>query len=100
MVPSASSSEHVWTTRGSLPLTTMWGRIVAMVVNAGLLNEIAKMIVDGAVHDPVSRLPIVHFCVGKVKPVIDSVYKFDDVYSAYDKLMTRHARGKVVIEVA
>ena len=43
---------------------------------------------------------VVQFCTGKVKPAIDSVYKFDDVYSAYDKLMTGHARGKVVIEVA
>jgi len=57
--------------------------MITKVVNVGLLTEIAQMIVDG-----------------KVKPVIDSVYKFDDVYSAYDKLMTERARGKVVIEVA
>ena len=39
-------------------------------------------------------------CEGKVKPVIDSVYKFDDVLSAYDKILTGHARGKVVVEIA
>ena len=27
------------------------------------------------------------FRVGEVKPVIDSVYKFDDVLSAYDKVI-------------
>lgn len=37
---------------------------------------------------------------GKVKPVIDSVHKFDDVLSAYDRILTGHARGKVVVEVA
>ncbi|KAF9647155.1 NAD(P)-binding protein [Thelephora ganbajun] len=48
-----------------------------------LLDEIAKAITDG-----------------KVKPVIDSVYKFEDVLSAYDKILTGHARGKVVVEVS
>ena len=41
-----------------------------------------------------------HFCTGNVRPFIDSVYKFDDVLSAYDKILTGHARGKVVVEVA
>ncbi|KAG8891354.1 hypothetical protein FRB99_003652, partial [Tulasnella sp. 403] len=36
---------------------------------------------------------------GKVKPVIDSVYKFSDVYSAYDRIMSGRAAGKVVVEV-
>jgi len=74
--------------------------MVAKVVTVELLTEIAKMIVDGTIpFVPVSHLFIAYPCAGKVKPVIDSVYKFDDVYSAYDKLMTEHARGKVVIEV-
>jgi len=76
------------------------GRIVSMVVSTELLNKITKMIVDGTVLGFFSRAPAIYLCTGKVKPVIDSVHKFDDVYSAYDKLMTRHARGKVVIEVA
>jgi len=71
-----------------------------MTTNVELLNKIAKMIVEGNVFGFVSRSFVVHTRVGKVKPVIDSVYKFDDVYSAYDKIMTGHARGKVVIEVA
>ena len=71
-----------------------------MVASMELLNKIAKMIVDGTILSSVSRSFVTHLYTGKVKPVIDSVYKFDDVYSAYDKLMTGHARGKVVIEVA
>jgi len=74
--------------------------MVAKVVNAELLTEIAQMIVDGTISLVLSPHSfVVHSRTGKVKPVIDSVYKFDDVYSAYDKLMTEHARGKVVIEV-
>lgn len=47
-------------------------------------------------------LPLIRvlFFEGKVKPVIDSVYKFDDVLSAYDKILTGHTRGKVVVEIA
>ena len=71
-----------------------------MVASAELLNKIAKMIVEGTIIGLVSCSSVVHLCTGKVKPVVDSVHKFSDVYGAYDKLMTGHARGKVVIEVA
>lgn len=37
---------------------------------------------------------------GQAKPIIDSVYKFDDVLSAYGKILTGHARGKIVVEIA
>lgn len=40
------------------------------------------------------------FRVGRVKPVIDSVYKFDEVLSAYERILTSRARGKVVVEIA
>lgn len=71
-----------------------------MAANTELLNKIAKMVVDGIIFGFVRRSFVIHSFTGEIKPVIDSVYKFDDVYSAYDKLMTTHARGKVVIEVA
>jgi NADPH:quinone reductase-like Zn-dependent oxidoreductase len=37
---------------------------------------------------------------GKVKPVIDSKYKFEDLREAYQRLKTGRARGKVILEVA
>ena len=37
---------------------------------------------------------------GKLKPVIDSVYEFDDALAAYDRIMTCRARGKVIVKVA
>lgn len=37
---------------------------------------------------------------GKVKPVIDSTYKFEDLKEAYGRLKTGRARGKIILEVA
>ncbi|KIM28961.1 hypothetical protein M408DRAFT_68665 [Serendipita vermifera MAFF 305830] len=36
---------------------------------------------------------------GKVIPVVDSVYKFDDALLAYDRLMSGKAKGKVVVVI-
>lgn len=36
---------------------------------------------------------------GSVVPPIDSVYEFEDVLNAYDKIMSERTRGKVVIHV-
>lgn len=37
---------------------------------------------------------------GKVKPVIDTVFEFDDAVKAFERLRTNRARGKVVVRVA
>ena len=37
--------------------------------------------------------------LGKVKPVVDSIYSFDDALKAYERIMTKHACGKVVVKV-
>ncbi|KAF8917207.1 hypothetical protein CPB85DRAFT_1215370 [Mucidula mucida] len=36
---------------------------------------------------------------GKLKPIVDSVYGFDDALAAYERIMSRRARGKVVLKV-
>ncbi|KAG6609517.1 Quinone oxidoreductase protein [Phytophthora cinnamomi] len=36
---------------------------------------------------------------GKVKPVIDTVYPFEKALDAYAKLKTRHAQGKLLVQV-
>ncbi|KAG9043219.1 hypothetical protein FS837_009864 [Tulasnella sp. UAMH 9824] len=36
---------------------------------------------------------------GKIRGVVDSVYPFSDVLKAYDRIMTGHASGKVVVQV-
>lgn len=37
---------------------------------------------------------------GKIKPVIDSKYKFEDLREAYQRSKTGRARGKIVLEIA
>ncbi|KAF2675694.1 NAD(P)-binding protein [Lentithecium fluviatile CBS 122367] len=37
---------------------------------------------------------------GKVKPVVDSKYKFEDLREAYQRLKTGRARGKLILECA
>lgn len=39
------------------------------------------------------------FMVGSVKPIVDSVFEFEDALKAYDRLMTGRATGKVVVKV-
>ncbi|THH01706.1 hypothetical protein EW026_g1039 [Hermanssonia centrifuga] len=36
---------------------------------------------------------------GKVKPIVDSVYDFDDALKAYERIMTKRAVGKVVVKI-
>lgn len=37
---------------------------------------------------------------GRVKPLVDSVYAFEDYQEAFDKLDQRRARGKIAIRVS
>jgi len=36
---------------------------------------------------------------GAVKPIVDSVYEFDDVLKAYDRILSSRATGKIVVKV-
>ncbi|PSS35502.1 hypothetical protein PHLCEN_2v1527 [Hermanssonia centrifuga] len=36
---------------------------------------------------------------GKIKPIVDSVYDFDDALKAYERIMTKRAVGKVVVKI-
>ena len=62
----------------------------AQLVKDGMLPNLSNMNLFGP-------LTCVH--VGKVKPVVDSVYSFDDVLKAYERIMTSRAAGKVVVKV-
>ena len=37
---------------------------------------------------------------GKLKPVVDSVFNFEQTPSAYSKMKSGHARGKQIIDMA
>ena len=36
---------------------------------------------------------------GKIRPVVDSVFAFEDVLKAYERIMSQRALGKVVVRV-
>ena len=37
--------------------------------------------------------------LGAVQPIVDSVYEFDDVHKAYDRILSGRATGKVVVKI-
>ena len=39
------------------------------------------------------------YLLGAVQPIVDSVYDFDDVHKAYDRILSSRATGKVVVKV-
>ncbi len=36
---------------------------------------------------------------GKLKPIIDSVYEFDEMKAAYQKVIKGHLRGKIIVKI-
>lgn len=40
-----------------------------------------------------------HLMLGSLKPLVDSVYSFEDVHDAYARLMSHRATGKVIVKV-
>lgn len=44
-------------------------------------------------------LPAIDHIAGSVKPIVDTIFEFGDVPKAYERIMTTHARGKVVVRV-
>jgi len=37
---------------------------------------------------------------GKVKPIVDSTFEFEDALKAYDRILTGRATGKVVVKIS
>jgi Zinc-binding dehydrogenase len=37
--------------------------------------------------------------LGKLKPLVDSEYSFEDTLKGFERIMTGHATGKVVIKI-
>lgn len=58
-------------------------KMVLVRSNTEDLNELAAMVETGA-----------------LKPVIDSVYEFDNYQDAFKRIESRHAKGKVVVKIS
>ncbi len=37
--------------------------------------------------------------IGKIRPLVDSVYAFEDALKAYERILTNRATGKVIVKV-
>ncbi|KAJ2925209.1 hypothetical protein H1R20_g11890, partial [Candolleomyces eurysporus] len=63
----------------------------------GIKSKFLMVAVHNSVEDN-KRLQT-YLSEGKVKPLVDSVFKFDDALSAYDRIVTSRATGKVIVQV-
>ncbi|KAF8758838.1 Zinc-binding dehydrogenase [Rhizoctonia solani] len=61
---------------------TMSETIVGLTSIDKCLSEITKLVNDG-----------------QLRPLVDSVHSFDEVLNAYDRIITRRAKGKVVVTI-
>lgn len=59
-----------------------WQKLPVMTVTKEKLQGLARFVDEG-----------------QLKPVVDSVFEFDDVLAAYDRIMSQRALGKVVVRV-
>lgn len=78
-----------------------WG-LIGVKPDQEHLRGLAALVEQGAcfiVSAEVTFLMVLLLCVGKVRPLVDSVFAFEDALKAYERLATNRATGKVVIKV-
>jgi len=75
------------------------GKIISIVVKIEFLNKIVRVVMGSSVFDSVSHSFIIYLCTDKIKLVTYPVCKFNVMCRMYNKTMTGHIKGKVVIEV-
>lgn len=73
---------------------------MSKVIDKTELEALQKLIAEGPLSSHFTCLILSNMVrpLGKVKPVVDSVWKFEDALKAYEKLMTNRARGKIIVE--
>lgn len=63
------------------------------------LEDFAKLVEEGELIRLLLAVMFPTISAGKVKPLVDSVYSFEDALKAYERLQTGRATGKVVVKV-
>ncbi|KAG7398132.1 hypothetical protein PHYBOEH_011688 [Phytophthora boehmeriae] len=94
-----------WNDGAQLVLKKNTGRYITLLPMAEPVKESefgAQLI--GLVHNSnpsAEKLDVITQYIesGKAKPVLDTVYPFEKVFDAYARLKTKHAQGKLVIQV-
>jgi NADPH:quinone reductase-like Zn-dependent oxidoreductase len=72
-------------------------RIVLAAAKPEYWDGFAKLAQSGMLTAQFSF--VFSICLGKLRTAIDSVYAFEDVLKAYDRLLSWRATGKIIIKV-
>ncbi|TFK19877.1 GroES-like protein [Coprinopsis marcescibilis] len=86
-----------------MKLSSIWdaSRIASIKFLPSFLTGFKPAYLVTSVHHKRERISRMHdlLAEGKVKPLIDSVYEFEDVLKAYERILTKRATGKLVVKV-
>jgi hypothetical protein len=76
-------------------------RVVMLAHRPRDLEELAQMAAEGecVAFGSACMRTLSTACTGTLKPVVDSVFSFEDALNAYQRIRTNRARGKVVVEI-
>lgn len=69
--------------------------LLCWVIN---LNDISRMVMTDAINSELKAFADL-VTEGKIKPLVDSVYEFDNVLPAYERILSKRATGKLVVKV-
>ncbi|KAG2158438.1 NAD(P)-binding protein [Suillus bovinus] len=85
---------------GSTGVSNMFSLVGEIMKPSFLCGVNAKWTMVSVTHSPQDLAKLRDLMAeGKLKVAVDSVYGFEDVLSAYDRIMTSRATGKVVVKV-
>ncbi|KAF8892619.1 chaperonin 10-like protein [Infundibulicybe gibba] len=89
--PNLSSPHDLW-----LGVKTVFAAIIPGWMG-GVKRKYKMVMVENKKDDLMAIQKLV--AEGKLIPPVDSIYEFDDVLSAYDRMMTSRATGKIIVKV-
>ncbi len=94
-----AEARRALTPRGTFVATGPHRHVLLAIARTLVARQRARLVVVRSRADDLRELSR-HVTAGRLRPVIDRIYPLAEVAAAQDHLATRHARGKIVIQVA